>query len=413
MRLEQATGTVGYLLRTYPKVSETFILHEILTLEQRGVPLHIFALQPPQEQTVQALTSQVQARVTYVPVPRSGQYRPFLHAHWGMSFRQPIRYGRTVRFVSRRQEEPRFAEFLQAGYVAWAMRRAGIGHLHAHYATDPAGVAELVHRLSGLPYSITAHAKDIYLSPPAVLRRKMQRARFVVTCTEYNRRHLRDIGVGTTPLYRIYHGVDVQRFQPDIAAESTASAALPVILSVGRLREKKGFLTLLRACDHLYRKGYRFCCQIVGYGPLQAEMEKLIATLGLQHTVTLHGRMTQDELLGFYRHAQVFVLPCQVAADGDRDGIPNVLVEAMAMQLPVVSTPVSGIPELVEHRRDGLLVPPREPEALAAALGLLLDQPRLRQTLGQAGRRKVCAHFSLAHNTGQMRALLTKTRDGG
>lgn len=406
MRTERVHRPVGYLMKTYPKLSETFILHEILALEHRGLALQIFALNQPQERTVHAITAQVKAKVTYLPT----QTQPLrcVWAHLALLVRHPRRYGRGLYFWAQQEAAVRGRTFWQAGYLAWALARAGIAHLHAHFANEPADVAEIVHLLSGIPYSMTAHAKDIYLSPPAVLARKMSRATFVVTCTEYNRHFLQALAHSGTSMHRIYHGLDPQRFQPAQATHTDAPQALSIILSVGRLREKKGFPVLLHACHALHKIGYTFQCQIVGYGPLQAELERQIAQLGLHGIVHLVGRLTQDELIERYRRATLFVLPCQIADDGDRDGIPNVLVEAMAMQLPVVSTPVSGIPELVKHGQNGLLVPQQDAEALAKALALLLDRPELREAFGRAGRAKVCQQFSTEHNIAQLHDLLRR-----
>lgn len=397
--------TIAYLVKTFPKLSETFILQEILALEEQGMHLHLYALQPPQEDITHAVTARVQAPVTYLPPLATSALRRLLFAHTRLLLRHPWRYATTLHFMWRRPEEPRWSDFFQAGYLAWRLETQRIRHLHVHFANQPAGVAELAHAFSGISYSITAHAKDIYLSPPDILARKMHSARFVVTCTEYNRKFLDDIGSHGTPIHRIYHGIDPQRFCPPAGQPRTGDPC-PIILSVGRLREKKGFLTLLHACHLLSRQGYRLRCEIVGYGPQQAELEQRITALRLHDTVFLIGRLTQEALLDRYRQATLFVLPCQVMDDGDRDGIPNVLMEAMAMQLPVVSTPVSGIPELIEHQRSGLLVPPQNPQALAEALRWLLEQPHWRQALGQAGRTRVCQAFATQANIVQLHALL-------
>jgi glycosyltransferase involved in cell wall biosynthesis len=401
--------TVGYLLKTYPKVSETFILQEILDLEALGLGLEIFSLQRPTDAIVHSLARQVLAPITYLPTSmRQREGRPLM-AHLRLFTAYPQRYMSTLRFVRQLPAGLAWSEFIQGGCLAWALLKSNIRHLHAHFATEPAGTAELVHRFTGIPYSLTCHAKDIFLSSPDDLLRKMYHARFVVTCTEANRAYLQGIAGGGTPIHRIYHGLNLTRFDSLRTTDSSVDTGIPTILSVGRFREKKGFLTLIRACRILVDAGHRFRCQIVGYGPLQPEMEGLIRTLGLNETLLLCGKKTLEEVVDLYRRATIFTLPCQVADDGDRDGIPNVFMEAMAMGLPVVSTDISGIPELIEHNRNGLLVREQDPEELAKALGRLLEHPEFRATLGQAGRETIVNNFVSEQSSRQLKALFSES----
>jgi glycosyltransferase involved in cell wall biosynthesis len=270
-------------------------------------------------------------------------------------------------------------------------------------------VANLAHHLTGCPFSFTAHAKDIYLSDRADLATKMAAAEFVITCTAFNRNYLAEIAAPDAPIHVCYHGVDVSRFscEPDVRR---ADSVEPLqILSVGRFCEKKGFPYLLQACYRLKQRERRFVCRIIGFGPLQRELEELIRALQLHDCVVLAGKMTQEKLIHEYGRADLFVLPCLVTDGGDRDGIPNVLVEAMAMLLPVVSTPVSGIGELVDHMQNGLLAAEKDSESLAAAMELLLEDPALRRRLGANGRRKVMEAFSLERSTAKVRDLLLRS----
>ena len=400
--------TVGYLLKTYPKVSENFILQEILDLEALGLDLEIFSLQHPTDAIVPSLAKQVLAPVTYLPKSMGDRQGRPLMAHLRLFTAHPLRYVEALRFLRQRLEGPSWPEFIQGGCLAWTLLQSGIRHLHAHFATEPAWTAELVHRFTGIPYSLTCHAKDIFLSSPEALRRKIHHAQFVVTCTEANRVHLQHIAGSGTPIHRLYHGLNLARFDALRKTESSADTSLPTILSVGRLREKKGFLTLIRACRILVDKGHRFRCQIVGYGPLKTEMEELIRTLGLGETLSLCGKKTLEEVVDLYRHASIFALPCRVADDGDRDGIPNVFMEAMAMGLPVVSTDVSGIPELIRHNRNGLLVPQQDADSLAKALGRLLENPELRYRLGQAGRETIVNNFVSEQSSRRLKELFSE-----
>jgi glycosyltransferase involved in cell wall biosynthesis len=292
-----------------------------------------------------------------------------------------------------------FKEFLQAGYIANAAMESGqIQYLHAHFCHGSTTIAMFASRMSGIPYSFTAHAKDIYLqelNPGNLLQRKMRRAEFLVTCTGANEEHLQRLAPKGTKIYKIYHGLDTNLF-----ANSEQDSAIrrnekvPVVLSVGRLVEKKGFDYLIKACAILKERGRRFHCQIVGGGDGYTEtLVRLIKDLGLEGTVSLHGAATQEELRDIYKSATLFALPCLVVDNGDRDGIPNVLVEAMAMRVPVISTDISGIPELIDNNVNGLLVPEKNALAMADAIEELLINPALRQQLGDAGRARVCKDF--------------------
>lgn len=409
---------IAYVLKTFPKLSETFILNEILELERQGLELHIFSLREASETKMHPGVAEVKAGVTYlryVP-PQSALYRiPFeryaqrlqrRNDRWFVFLRRPVRYLRTLLSHPRSSERRRY--FDQALGLARELLKGEFTHLHAHFANEPTSVAKLAHHLTGCNFSFTAHAKDIYLSDRADLATKMAAANFVITCTGFNRNYLAEIAAPNARIHVCYHGVDVSRFsgEPDVRRDGSVEPLQ--ILSVGRFCEKKGFPYLLQACYRLKQRGRRFDCRIVGFGPLQQELEELIRTLQLEECVVLAGKMTQDKLIDEYRRADLFVLPCLVTDDGDRDGIPNVLVEAMAMRLPVVSTPVSGIGELLDHMENGLLAAEKDSGSLAAAVELLLEDPALRRRLGANGRQKVMEAFSLDRSTGKVRDLLLR-----
>jgi glycosyltransferase involved in cell wall biosynthesis len=253
-----------------------------------------------------------------------------------------------------------------------------------------------VSRLLNRPYSVTAHANDIYVDP-ILLPEKMAEAKFVATCTQFNETHLAGLngnGLGHK-LHCIYHGLDIDQYQPP---ERKQPSTTPLLLAVGQLKEKKGFAHLLRACRLLKDQGYNFKCHIVGDGPDRQVLTRQIEQLGLGGTVTLCGALPHQAVIDKYREADIFVLPCITGQDGDRDGIPNVILEAMAMELPVVSTRHSGIPEVVVDGVNGLLVPPADDTALAQALAKLLDDGNGRLQLGQRGRQTVIESFSVEKN---------------
>jgi glycosyltransferase involved in cell wall biosynthesis len=325
-------------------------------------------------------------------------------AHVALIVKSPWRYLKALLFLLRREEPDRTRAFLQAGYLANQLSRAGIAHLHAHFVSEPAGVAELASKLERISYSISAHAKDIYLSPPDSVRRKIRGARFTVTCTEYNRNQLARIAGPDATVLRMYHGVDLSRFRAERSGD--AQEERPLVLSVGRLREKKGFAVLIEACRLLRETGTAMRCLIVGYGEEHDRLEFLISRYALEDTVHLIGKMTHDDLIELYRQTAVFALPCQVASDGDRDGIPNVLLEALAMEIPVISTSVSGIPEVIRDGVNGLMIAPNDAQALADAIRRLLDSPALRKRLGAAGRHTVATRFCNDANLETVRDLL-------
>ncbi len=397
---------VAYLLKRFPRLSETFILHEILELERQGVDLCIFSVLNPGEEMAHADVASVRAAVRYLPVGRLGAW-PFLHAHLRLLCRDPRRYLATATQALRWRNRAAAKHFVRAGWLALALERAGVTHLHAHFAHGPAATAYFVHLLTDLPYSITAHAKDIYTSPPNLLAIKMRAARFVVTCTEYNRDYLAGVAGGDAGhIHRIYHGLDLRKFSlTGHSPDSDRSGDIPVILAVGRLVEKKGFSYLIEATRLLIDGGHDVRLRIIGGGELRDALQSQIDAAGLQERVTLLGARPQEELIGLYREATVFALPSIVLENGDRDGIPNVLVEAMRLGLPVVSTAVSGIPELVKDGETGLLVPPRDTVALSSALARLLTDADLRTRLTAQAAQHVTAAFDLAANAARLRAL--------
>jgi glycosyltransferase involved in cell wall biosynthesis len=388
---------VAYVLKMYPRFSETFILNELLELERQGLTLRIFSLKRPDDGIAHADVGRVRAPVTYLP--RS--LPALLRAQAPILGRAPGHYLRLLVEVLTRRRYAALKHFLQAGAIAGALDPA-TGHVHAHFASGATSVALHLQRLVGIPYSFTAHAKDIYLETvrPADLTRKLSGARFAVTVSDFNARRLRALANGTR-VVRIYNGLDLERFAPDDATR----ASPPLVLAVGRLIEKKGFDDLVRACALLAERRAAFRCSIVGKGPQSATLAELIDTLDLAGRVELAGPVPRERLLGLYRQAAVLAAPCVVGSDGNRDGLPTVLVEAMALGVPVVATTVTGIPELVEDGVTGLLVPERDPDALADAIARLLTDPPLAAALVRRARRRVEESFDLHANVAQLRRL--------
>jgi glycosyltransferase involved in cell wall biosynthesis len=383
---------VGYLVKMFPRLSETFILNEILELERQGIDLHVFSLKRPIESVIHAQANQVRARVTYLPEKTRGETQNIVKAQARVCCRHPQSYLRIFLRSVRRNRHSSFLRLYQACRVIQDM--TGIQHLHAHFAMEPCEVAWLAHCLTGISFSVTTHAKDIYqaarLTSPA-LREQIGGARFVVANSQLSAGYLAaSLNGQSTRIATIYNGVDLETFSPrkDRFTE-------PLILSVGRLVEKKGFPVLLQACQILRERRISFRCEIVGAGTLERRLQDMIQACRLEGQVKMVGSLTQQELLGYYHRAAIFALPCQIASDGDRDILPNVLKEAMAIGVPVVTTNVAGIEELIENEVSGLLTPPCEPRALARALERLLQDAPLRDRLTSNARRMVEQRFDM------------------
>ncbi len=286
---------------------------------------------------------------------------------------------------------------MRAAAVADELSRGEpVTHMHAHFAHRTTTVTWWAAHLLHLPFSFTGHAKDIYQTdqnPHGLLARKMRAAAFVVTCTDANRKHLEAIAPGT-PVHVMYHGLnaDFARLLADAPVAEPHDALR--IISVGRLVEKKGFDVLVDAIALLLEHGMEVTAAIAGEsGDQEARIRQRVTTAGLDDRIEFLGTLSQAELFAEYRRSSVFALACRITDDGDRDGIPNVLMEAMAAGLPVVSTSVSGIPELVDHGVNGLLIAPEDPEALADALWRLAKDPALSHRLAVAGAATIAEHF--------------------
>ena len=407
-------GSVVYVLKRYPRLTETFILNEIRAMERLGERLHIFSLLPPEPPPHHPMVAEVRATVHAPPDGWRAKARVFAGAHLRMLGSVPLRYLGTFmlalgRTLSSRHPISLWRQFARAGVLAEMCRRQGVRHIHAHFANAPTSVAHFAHRMSGIPFSFTAHAKDIYLSRPAILRRHLRAAEFVATCTAYNAEFLRRIAPRLQPqrIHLVYHGIDLQNFAAaDACAPRYRRRAR--ILAVGRLVPKKGHEDLIAACAVLRDQGVDFECEIVGSGPLLDALRAEIGRHALADRVVLSGPMTHRELIVRYREADLFVLAPRIAEDGDRDGIPNVIAEAMAVGVPVVATDVSGIPELVRHGYTGLLAPSQDPRALAAQIKRLLEDRQLGTQLARAARELLRREFDLWETTRDLHALMSE-----
>ncbi len=395
--------SVGYVVKMFPRLSETFILNEILELERQGLSLRIFSLKRPNESVVHPQAKLVRAPITYLPESIHREPLRILRAQFAVGRFCRRSYRDTLIDLLRncwgRSLGKSLLRFSQASCLIAELK--GISHLHAHYATDPAKVAFLAHLMTGIPYSVTTHAKDLFqderLSSPSI-RERLGRARFIVANSHYSAGQLRAHLKADAEIHPIYNGIDLNLFQ-----RPQNEPTEPVILSVGRTVEKKGFAVLVQACHLLKNRRVRFQCKIVGR--LARSLRKQIDRLGLERDVQMLGPLPQQEVLTQYQQAMIFALPCVVAADGDRDILPNVLKEAMAVGVPVVTSHLAPIEELIQDEVNGLLVPPGDVAALANALELLLTDAKLRQRLASQSRVVIAERFDMRTSFTQLKNL--------
>ena len=385
--------TIAYVVKRYPRFSETFIVNEILAHEAAGHRVEIISLYPPNDTHFQDAISRVRAPVTYLTaeglkaaefwnaLERAAETFPELWSHLARARGAEVR------------------EVYQAARLARLIRERGISLLHAHFASTATEVARLAACFAGIPFTFTAHAKDIFheSADASDLRRKLSEAATVITVSEFNVAFLRrEFGPASRTVRRLYNGLHLDRF-----TFATPERRAPKIISVGRLIEKKGFEVLVNACALLAKRGVPFSCDIIGTGEREMALRDLIAGFGLNESVRLIGPRPQAEVIAEVQNAAVFAAPCVVGADGNADGLPTVLLEAMALGTPCVSTDVTGIPEVIRDGETGLQVAQHDAAGLAAALEHLLADAALRVRLADKARALIEREFNATRNTAQ------------
>ncbi|WP_028323308.1 glycosyltransferase [Desulfatirhabdium butyrativorans] len=393
-----SSPTIGMILKGYPRISETFISNEILLLEELGFSFHIVSMRKPRESFTHRSVARIRATVDYLPETILSGLTAFLASSARLALSRPKSLRTACQIAARRfsrtGKSASIKHLLQAVYlIDRVLPHHAISHFHAHFAHSPTSVALYASILSGIPFSFTAHAKDIYTSNPWQLAEKIDRSTFVITCTEYNRLHLRKLPVcGNTPIFRVYHGIDLELFQ---APDRAASEQKPPfrLLTVARLAPKKGIHTVLQALQGLASQELPFLYTVIGDGDEKDRLTRLARDLGIADRIQWLGTQPHDVVLAHYRNSDLFLIGCEIAANGDRDGIPNVLVESMAMGVPVVATRVSAIPELVENEKNGILVEPGDADAMARQIMRILSDTHLRERLIAEARQKVAQHF--------------------
>ena len=395
---------IGYLLRMYPRFSQTFIVNEILELEQQGVEIGIASLRRCNEGRFHDSVCRVNAVADYIPERILGGLGKTFRVHKDQARRAFSAYMRTAAGTLFTRSID-WIDFIQAAHVLRWARKNRINHLHVHFGTNEATVAMLAHAIGGLSYSLTLHAFDIFRNNVnrALLARKINMSRFTITVSEYNRRWMIQNlpGVSEKRIRVNYNGIDLSRFKA-----SDQPRELHTIFSVGRLIEKKGYINLVRAVGRLRDEGLSVRCKIAGDGVEKRRLIDEISRLGLKEQVALVGPVKQQDVREIMQTSSCFALPCVRAKDGNVDALPTVLLESLASGCPTVSTRISGVPEILEHRVSGLLVEPDDDKALAGALRDVLTDRALAATLAIGGRRRAEQRFDIRANVATMRDWL-------
>ncbi|KQQ45465.1 glycosyl transferase [Rhizobium sp. Leaf311] len=397
------------LLKGYPRLSETFIAQELLGLEKAGLELELVSMRRPTDKKRHPVHDEIQAGVTYLPEYLHEEPLRVLKALWAC--RKKPGFAKALKLLAHDLRHDftrnRFRRFGQAAVLAHEWPKDA-GWLHVHFIHTPASVAAYTHVISGIPWTISAHAKDIWTSSDRDLSAKLDSARWAVTCTASGFRHLQNLSRDKGKVHLSYHGLDLTRFphfEGPRAPRDGSDPNDPVrILSVGRAVKKKGIDILLRALAALPSSLSWQFTHIGGGDELQG-LKALAAELGISDRITWTGAMDQKQVLEHYRQADLFALACRITSDGDRDGLPNVLVEAASQNLACVSTNISGIPEFFIDGENGVLTEPEDATAFSDALRSVIVDPEKRARLGAAAENRVRSSFDHRNSITELKAL--------
>jgi len=396
---------VSYVMSRFPKLTETFVLYEILALEKLGIEVQIHPLLRERQAVSHPEVLRLLPRVRFLPFLSL----PIVRAQLHFLRRKPAAYLRVLWDVLRGTWGSANFFFGALGIFpkvvrfAYEIQKDGIGHIHCHFASHPAVAGFIIHRLTGIPFSFTAHGSDLHVEQ-RFLDRKVREAAFVVTVSAYNKELIvRECGEDIREKIHVIHcGVDPEVFR---RLPQRMKQGPPRMLCVASFEEVKGHAYLIEACRILLSRGTPFACDFVGDGPLRRTVEAQIKQANLQEVIQVHGPRSRPEIARMMADADIMVQPSVPTRSGKREGIPVVLMEAMASELPVVSSELSGIPELVDNGHTGLLAAPRDISALADALQTLLQNAELRSRMGRLGREKVVWEFNL-HRSAEMLSKL-------
>lgn len=394
-------GRIAFILKGYPRLSETFIAQEILALERRGIDIDIWSLRHPTDSAIHQMHKSIQSPVFYLPeYLYQAPLRVLRGALW--SLRQPG-FPALMRVFWRDFRRDRTANRGRRLGQAMVMARelpASVRHLHAHFLHTPGSVTRYAALLSGRNWTFSAHAKDIWTTPDWEKREKIASSQWGVTCTEQGACHLQSLADDPGKISLVYHGLDLSRFPEPPKSRPQRDGSDPGdpvrIMSVGRAVAKKGFDDLVRALAALPKElNWQFAH--IGGGELLKDLKRQAAESGLEKHVIFMGAKNQTEIISLLREADMFVLPSKRARSGDQDGLPNVLMEAATQKLAIVASDFAGIPEFIRDGREGVLVPPSDWESLSNAVNMLIRDPKRRGKLGTGAHRRLREAFSMDH----------------
>ena len=401
--------SVAFILKGYPRLSETFVAQEIRALELRGLEVNIVSLRHPTDASLHSIHREIGASINYLPEYLCSEPFRVLKALSHVCRRARFWTAFRIWFRDlRRDATPnRLRRFGQAAVLATELAPR-ITHLYAHFLHTPASVARYAAIMSGLPWSVSAHAKDIWTIPDWEKREKLADCNWAVTCTASGYEHLCSFAPANR-VHLVYHGLDLDRFPPPgnaLPLRDGSDLHKPVVLlAVGRAVEKKGFDILFSALHEL-PSTIAWRLVHIGGGPQLDRLKRMVQDLSLSDRVQWLGPQPQEVVLGNYRSADLFILPSIIAKNGDRDGLPNVLLEAQSQGMACISTRLPGISELITDGTTGILVEPGDVKALGTAISNLAQDPQRRHLLGSAARRHIQEHFSMVEHIGHLASLL-------
>lgn len=406
--------SIVYILGEFPSYSENFILNEVIELQKKGLEIKIFAVQqgPKMEEKLREINGRAVYGKSIFSI-----YSLQAHLYLFTSFREKYFQGLKEIFSFSNESFStilkKIKNFTISAQFLFNLKKDEISHLHAHFISLPGSIAFWMSQISSIPFSCSAHAHDIYTSGKSELNRKIDAAKFIITCTSYNKKYL-DAMVGRRSrdkIIHIYHGIDLNQW-PQRKRVGIVGNEIH-ILTIGRLVEKKGIIFLLDAVKLLRERGCKVKASVIGDGPLMTDFVKYIRKYNLSEIVHFFGALAQNSVKEIYQMSDIFVLPSVVTSSGDRDGLPNVLLEALTVGVPVISTAVSAISELIIDGRSGILVPEKDPEAIVNAVLKLQNDPEFYRYLSESGRKKVEREFAISASTDRLMQLLGNTQSCG
>ncbi len=403
--MQYSNLTIGYVLKKFPRLSETFILNELLQLEKLGINIIIFSIKNPFDTEDSVIShkylKQLKAKVIYLPNKR-------VLKNSKIKILDPASDTIKEQSIESIIDDPDNEDnknHIRASAIASICTANNITHLHSHFGTA-SNVAMQASLLANISFSFTTHAKDIYKNDVNYgdLGLKINKSEFVITVSEYNKAFLGNkFKTDDHKIIRLYNGIDLHRFSKD--SNKTNANNKDIVLAVGRLEMKKGFEFLIESARILKNKLIDFKCLIVGDGSQRSNLESLIDLYDLSNHVELLGSNNQEQIIELLYSSNVFVLPSIIDDSGDRDVLPTVLIEAMAMKVPVISTKVSAIPEIIENNISGILVEQKDPEKLAESIQILLENPELQLEFSESGRKRVESLFDIEKNAPKLAKL--------